>query len=66
MQSIQLVWAVFRPADKPAGRAIAQRAQRGFAVENRARQALQTGADGQLRHTAHWLGSPLERLEKGF
>jgi len=29
-------------------------------------QALQTGADGQLRQTAHWLGSSIERPESGF
>ena len=28
--------------------------------------AAHTGAAGQLRHTAHWLGNGLKRLDKGF
>ena len=48
---------------------MAQLVQRSFTFENLAMQSLHTGAAGQLRHTAHWLGSRLvrlERLEKGF
>lgn len=66
MQSMHLARALWGLIDKPAGRVMAQLVQRSFAVENRAMQALQTCADGQVRHTAHWLGSRLERLEKGF
>ncbi len=69
MQSMHTPGGVRSPIDKSAGRVMAQLVQRGFAVENRAMQALQTGAEGQLRHTAHWLGNRLvrlERLEKGF
>ena len=45
---------------------MAQLLQRAFSWQNRAMQGLQTGADGQLRHTAHWLGSIIEMLVRGF
>ena len=41
---------------KPAGRAMAQVVQRSVLAAKRPMQLLQTGAVGQLRHTAHWLG----------
>ena len=45
---------------------MAQHVQRGLSLAKRAMHALQTGADGQARQTAHWLGSRRARLKKGF
>ena len=69
MQSMHKPGLVRRPIDKLVGRPIAQPMQRGFSVVNRARHARHTGSAGQLRQTAHWLGSSIDGLDtfkKGF
>ncbi len=40
---------------------MAQAWQRAVLAANRAMQGLQTGAVGQLRHTAHWLGKRFDK-----
>lgn len=45
---------------------MAQLLHRGTSTEKRAMQALQTGSDGHEWQTAHWLGSIINRLGRGF